>query len=55
MGTYMSKSIPLCSTLGIHMIYIIIPDTATQWLDFMLKDLSTESWGLGHISRETVY
>lgn len=51
----MSKSIPLRSTLGIHMIYIIVPDAATQRLDFMLKDLSTESWGLGHIGRETVY
>jgi hypothetical protein len=55
MGTYRSESIPLRSTLGIHMIYIVVPHATTQWLDFMLKDLSNESWGFGHIGRETVH
>lgn len=55
MGTYMSESIPLRSALGVHMVYIVVPHATTQWLDFMLKDLSTESWGFGHIGRETVH
>ena len=53
--TDVSKPVPLCPTLGVKVVYIIIGDVLRQSLDFVFKALSSESRGFWVVQRPTKY
>lgn len=50
----MSKPIPLCAALGIHVIDIIIGNPFVQSFDLVLERLATECGYVGYVERQTV-
>lgn len=50
----MSKPVPLCAALGVHMIDIIICNPFVQSFDLVLERLAAECGYVGYIERQTV-
>lgn len=53
LATYMSKSIPLCPTLGIHFVEIIICNTGPECLDRVFEGLTIEGRDLRDVQWQT--
>jgi hypothetical protein len=51
----MSEPIPLCATLCVHCVCIIIRNVLNKRFDVMLEHLTVESWLLRHRERKTGY
>ena len=50
---YMSKAIPLCAALSIHVVNIVIGEVLMQCFDLLLEYFATKCWLVGHIERQT--
>ena len=53
--TYMAESIPLCATLRVQCISIIVGNSGEEFLDVMLELLSFKRRCLGDVQRQTGY
>ena len=49
----MTESVPLCSTLRVHVVDVVVGDVLGQRLDLMFEGLAAERWCLGNIERKT--
>lgn len=53
--TYMPKSIPLCSTLRVHCVCVVIRNAFDKRFNVVLKHLTVESWCFRHRERKARY
>lgn len=53
--TYVSESIPLCSTLRVHCVCVVICNALKKRFDVMLEHLAVEGWCFWHRKRKTEY